>query len=172
MQNRHPLQDLLEPVIDGLGFDLVRILTIGQANPTLQIMIERKDRKDIVVEDCARASRAISEVLDEKDPIKDRYSLEVSSPGLDRPLVTLEHFQRFAGYEAKLETSVEVEKRKRFKGKILSVDDKNDIHFEMDGAEYVIPYENVAKAKLIITDEMLKAYEQDLPEEILAGIQE
>lgn len=172
MQNKHPLQDLLEPVVDGLGFDLVRILTIGQANPTLQIMIERKDRKDIVVEDCARASRAISEVLDEKDPIKDRYSLEVSSPGLDRPLVTLEHFQRFAGYEAKLETSVEVEKRKRFKGKILSVDDKNDIHFKMDGAEYVIPYENVAKAKLIITDEMLKAYEQDLPEEILAGIQE
>ncbi len=172
MQNKHPLQDLLEPVIDGLGFDVVRILTIGQANPTLQIMIERKDRKDIVVEDCARASRAISEVLDEKDPIKDRYSLEVSSPGLDRPLVTLEHFQRFAGSEAKLETSVEVEKRKRFKGKILSVDDKNNIHFDMDGTEYVIPYENVAKAKLIITDEMLKAYEQDLPEEILAGIQE
>lgn len=172
MQNRHPLQDLLEPVINGLGFDVVRILTIGQANPTLQIMIERKDRKDIVVEDCAKASRAISEVLDEKDPIKDRYSLEVSSPGLDRPLVTLEHFQRFAGSEAKLETSVEVEKRKRFKGKILSVDDKNNIRFDMDGTEYVIPYENIAKAKLIITDEMLKAYEQDLPEEILAGIQE
>ncbi len=172
MQNRHPLQDLLEPVINGLGFDIVRILTIGQANPTLQIMIERKDRKDIVVEDCAKASRAISEILDEKDPIKDRYSLEVSSPGLDRPLVTLEHFQRFAGSEAKLETSVEVEKRKRFKGKILSVDDKNNIRFDMDGTEYVIPYENIAKAKLIITDEMLKAYEQDLPEEILAGIQE
>lgn len=163
---------MLEPTINELGFDVVRIVTIGQSNPTLQIMIERKDRTDIVVEDCAKVSRAVSEILDEKDPIKDQYSLEVSSPGLDRPLVTLEHFQRFCGYEAKIETSAEVEKRKRFKGKILSVDDKDNIHFEMDDEEYSIPYDDIAKAKLVLTDELLKAYEQDLPEEILAGIEE
>ena len=76
MQSKHPLQDMLEPEINRLGFDVVRILTIGQKNPTLQIMIERKDRTDIVVEDCATVSRAVSEILDEKDPIKDQYNLE------------------------------------------------------------------------------------------------
>lgn len=164
MQTKHHLQDMLEPVINELGFDVVRILTIGQKNPTLQIMIERKDRTDIVVEDCAKASRAVSEILDEKDPIKDRYNLEVSSPGLDRPLITLEHFQRFVGYDVRIETSVEVEKRKRFKGKILSVDEQNNIHFEMEGQEYVIPYDAVSKAKVLITDELLEKYQETHPE--------
>mgnify|MGYP005800273161 CR=1 FL=1 len=165
MQNKHYLQDMLEPVIDGMGFDVVRILTIGQKNPTLQIMIERKDRRDIVVDDCAAVSRAVSEVLDAKDPIKDQYTLEVSSPGLDRPLTRPEHFSRFAGYEAKIETSEEVEKRKRFKGKIISMDEqKNIIHFDMDGTEYAIPYDAVSKAKLIITDELLAEYAENHPE--------
>ena len=86
MQKKHVLQDMLEPVISGLGYETVRILTIGQANPTLQIMIDKLDGSDIVVEDCATVSRKISEVLDANDPIKDKYNLEVSSPGLDRPL--------------------------------------------------------------------------------------
>lgn len=164
MQNKHPLEDMLTPVINQLGFDVVRILTIGQKNPTLQIMIERKDRTDIVVDDCATVSRAVSEVLDEKDPIKDQYNLEVSSPGLDRPLTKAEHFQRFAGYEAKIETSVEVDTRKRFKGRILSLDDKENIHFDMDGKEWIIPFEAVSKAKLLITDELLAKYAENHPE--------
>lgn len=164
MQSKHPLQDMLEPEINRLGFDVVRILTIGQKNPTLQIMIERKDRTDIVVEDCATVSRAVSEILDEKDPIKDQYNLEVSSPGLDRPLTTLEHFQRFAGYEAKIETSSEVDARKRFKGKIISIDDGENIHFEMDDKEWVIPFASVSKAKLLITDELLAKYAETHPE--------
>ena len=164
MQNKHPLEDMLTPVINQLGFDVVRILTIGQKNPTLQIMIERKDRTDIVVDDCAMVSRAVSDILDEKDPIKDQYNLEVSSPGLDRPLTKAEHFQRFAGYEAKIETSVEVDARKRFKGRILSLDDKENIHFDMDGKEWVIPFEAVSKAKLLITDELLAKYAENHPE--------
>ena len=164
MQSKHPLQDMLEPEINRLGFDVVRILTIGQKNPTLQIMIERKDRTDIVVEDCATVSRAVSEILDEKDPIKDQYNLEVSSPGLDRPLTVLEHFQRFAGYDAKIETSSEVDARKRFKGKIISVDDRENIHFDMDGKEWDIPFAAVSKAKLLITDELLAKYEETHPE--------
>ena len=164
MQNKHPLEDMLTPVINQLGFDVVRILTIGQKNPTLQIMIERKDGKDIVVDDCATVSRAVSDILDEKDPIKDQYNLEVSSPGLDRPLTKAEHFQRFAGYEAKIETSVEVDARKRFKGRILSLDDKENIHFDMDGKEWVIPFEAVSKAKLLITDELLAKYAENHPE--------
>ena len=157
MQTKHPLQDLLEPVITGLGYEVVRILTIGQKNPTLQIMIDRLDGKDITVEDCATVSRAVSAVLDEKDPIKDQYSLEVSSPGLDRPLTKIEHFKRFSGYEARIETAVEVEKRKRFKGVLGNVDEQNRVHIDVDGTDYTIAFDDISKAKLILTDELLQA---------------
>ena len=164
MQNKHHLQDMLEPVISELGYETVRIITIGQENPTLQIMIDRLDGKDIVVEDCAKVSRKVSEVLDEKDPIKDQYNLEVSSPGLDRPLTKPEHFARFAGYEAKVETDELIENRKRFKGKIISIDGENTIRFEMDGTEYAIPFDAVSKAKIVITDELLQKYVDEHPE--------
>ncbi len=164
MQNKHHLQDMLEPVISELGYETVRIITIGQANPTLQIMIDRLDGKDIVVEDCAKVSRKVSEVLDEKDPIKDQYNLEVSSPGLDRPLTKPEHFARFAGYEAKVETDELIENRKRFKGKIISIDGENTIRFEMDGTAYAIPFDAVSKAKIVITDELLQKYVDEHPE--------
>lgn len=157
MQTKHPLQDLLEPVITDLGYEVVRILTIGQKNPTLQIMIDRLDGKDITVEDCATVSRAVSAVLDEKDPIKDQYSLEVSSPGLDRPLTKIEHFKRFSGYEARIETAVEVEKRKRFKGVLGNVDEQNRVHIDVDGTDYTIAFDDISKAKLILTDELLQA---------------
>ena len=155
---------MLEPVISELGYETVRIITIGQANPTLQIMIDRLDGKDIVVEDCAKVSRKVSEVLDEKDPIKDQYNLEVSSPGLDRPLTKPEHFARFTGYEAKVETDELIENRKRFKGKIISIDGENTIRFEMDGTEYAIPFDAVSKAKIVITDELLQKYVDEHPE--------
>ena len=100
----------------------------------------------------------ISEVMDEKDPIDDQYSLEVSSPGLDRPLTKPQHFKRFLGYETKIETSVEVDGRKRFKGKTKSVSDNNDIVLEMDGKEYTIPFSDISKAKIVLTDELLAEY--------------
>lgn len=161
MQTNNRVKEIVEPIIDNLGFEVVRVQVSGNVTKTLQIMIERKDRKNIVVEDCASVSRAISDILDEKDPIEGEYSLEVSSPGLDRPLTKLEHFQRFAGYEAKVETIAEVDGRKRFKGKILSVDNKNNISFEMEGVQYCIPFEDVSKAKLILTDELWAAYEAE-----------
>ena len=157
MPIQHPLQSLLEPEITKLGYELVRILTIGQKNPTLQIMIDRLDESNITVDDCAKVSRKVSEILDEKDPIDGQYSLEVSSPGLDRPLTKIEHFQRFAGYEAKIETSVEVEGRKRFKGPLGETDSNGLVHIEMNGTNYQIAFENINKAKLIITDELLAA---------------
>ena len=165
MQKRHHLQDRLEPLINQMGFDVVRIITIGNVNPTLQIMIERKDRENIVVDDCAAVSRAVSALMDEKDPIAGRYNLEVSSPGLDRPLTALENFVRFAGFEAKIETDTEVEKRKRFKGRILRVDEQDNIILAMDGEEYAIPYDAVAKAKLLLTDELLAAAAAEAGEE-------
>ena len=158
MQKKHPLQDMLEPAISELGYETVRILTIGQANPTLQIMIDKLDGSDIVVDDCAKVSRKISEILDANDPIKDKYNLEVSSPGIDRPLTKPQHFARFAGYDAKIETIHPVENRKRFKGKILAIDDAQNISFEMDGVQYSIAFDNVAKAKILLTDELLQKY--------------
>ncbi len=158
MTGKHPVSDLVEPIIDKLGFETVRIMTIGNKNPTLQIMIERKDRKNLTVDDCAAVSREISVVLDEKDPIEGQYSLEVSSPGLDRPLTKEEHFKRFAGYEARIETMSEVDGRKRFKGKIIGLNQNRLIDFDMDGTEYHIPFDAVSKAKLILTEELLNKY--------------
>ena len=160
MINKHPLQDMLEPVVEGLGYELIRVLTIGMKNPTLQVMIDRKDGTEITVDDCAKVSRALSDVLDEKDPIENQYSLEVSSPGIDRPLTKIEHFKRFAGYEVKVEMAVVVENRKRFKGVVNGVDTENNICLTMEDTEYKIPFEDVAKAKIVITDELLKEYEE------------
>lgn len=155
---KHYLEDLIEPVVTNLGYELVRVITIGQATPTLQVMIDTLDHKtDITVDDCAKVSTALSDVLDAKDPIESKYSLEVSSPGLDRPLTKLEHFKRFVGYEIKLETEDKVENRKRFKGKVTQVNGQNVI-LNMEGVEYTIPFELISKAKLVVTDELWKEY--------------
>lgn len=157
---KHYLQDMLEPVIANLGYETVRIMTIGQVNPTLQVMIDVPDgSREINVDDCAKVSRALSAVLDEKDPIKDKYSLEVSSPGLDRPLTKPEHFVRFNGYTAKVETINEVDKRKRIKGVILGLDENNNVHIDMDDKEFVVAFDNIAKAKIVITDELWEQYQ-------------
>ena len=168
MQNRHHLADMLEPVIDGLGYETVRIMTIGQSNPTLQIMIDKMDGTEINVDDCAKVSRALSDVLDENDPISDKYNLEVSSPGLDRPLTKLAHFERFAGNEVKIETSLVIEGRKRFKGVLNGVEGEN-VLLEMDGTDYKISFDDISKAKIVLTDELLAKWEAEHPceEEII-----
>ena len=163
MQIRHPLADMLEPIIEKLGYEVVRIMTIGQANPTLQIMIDKTDGTEITVNDCAKVSRALSETLDEKDPISDRYNLEVSSPGLDRPLTKPEHFVRFAGNVVKIETDELVENRKRFKG-VLNGMENLTVLLTMEGTEYRLPFETISKAKIVLTDELLAKWEAEHPE--------
>ena len=155
---KHYLQDLIEPVVTKAGYELVRVMSIGQVNQTLQVMIDKLDGTDITVDDCAKVSRLLSDMLDEKDPIADKYSLEVSSPGLDRPLTKIEHFKRYKGYEVKLETEEKVENRKRFKGKITEVADNNVI-LAAEEATYTIPFDLIAKAKLVITDELWEEYQ-------------
>ena len=160
MQIKHHLSNMLEPIIEELGYECVRIMTIGQANPTLQIMIDKTDGTEINVEDCAKVSRALSAVLDENDPIKDKYNLEVSSPGLDRPLTKLEHFVRFSGNEVKIETDETIEGRKRFKGMLNGVKGA-EILLNMDDKVFVIPFNAVSKAKIILTDELLAKWEAE-----------
>lgn len=152
----HPLEKLLNPVIEGLGYEVVRIMNIGTQNPVVQIMIEPKDHGVLTVDDCAKVSRAVSALLDEKDPIDGEYTLEVSSPGIDRPLTKPEHFARFSGYEAKIETTETIDGRKRFKGKITALKEGNVVDFKMDNVDYNIPFEAISKAKLILTDELMQ----------------
>ena len=165
MQKKHPIYDLVAPKIEEMGFDVVRIMTTGSERPTVQIMIERVDGKNLVVDDCAAVSRAISVILDEKDPIDGEYSLEVSSPGVDRPLTKIEHFRRFVGYEAKVETDQSVDGRKRFKGVVVAVSDDDIISIKADDKEYKIPFDAVAKAKLVLTDELWNKFIEAQAEE-------
>jgi ribosome maturation factor RimP len=152
------LLEMIDPVAESLGLAVVRVrLMGGTLRRRLQIMAERVVDNDISVEECARLSRAVSEVFDAADPISGEYLLEVSSPGIDRPLTRLIDFDLFEGYEARLETDRMVEGRKRFKG-ILAGTEGDSVAIDLDGEEEtaLIPFEWVADAKLVLTDELLK----------------
>ncbi len=152
------LLEMIDPVAESLGLAVVRVrLMGGTLRRRLQIMAERVTDHDISVEECARLSRAVSEVFDAADPISGEYLLEVSSPGIDRPLTRLIDFDLFEGYEARLETDRMVEGRKRFKG-ILAGTEGDNIAIDLDGEEdtALIPFEWIADAKLVLTDELLK----------------
>lgn len=152
------LEELIRPVFEGMGFDVVRLqISGGEKRKTLQIMAEHKDGTPMTVDDCAELSRAISPVLDEHDPIEGNYSLEVSSPGLDRPLVRRADFERFKGFEAKVEAAVLIDGRKRFTGRLVGVDGE-DIVLTFEGRDVKIPFSDVAKAKLVLTDELINAF--------------
>ena len=159
------LNELVEPICEQMGYDLVRLqLQGGNTRKVLQIMAERKDGKSMTVDDCAALSRSISPILDEKDPIEGNYTLEVSSPGIDRPLLKLADFERFKGFEAKVETASLICGRKRFSGRLQGVDG-SDIVILFEGNDVRIPYELVAKAKLVLTDELLSAFASQDDEE-------
>ncbi len=149
------IAQLIEPTIRSLGHEVVRVQLSGSyQQPTLQIMIEREDRADVTVEHCAEVSRAVSAVLDVADPVDNAYVLEVSSPGIDRPLTRPQDFERFAGYEARIETDRAVDGRKRFRGQLIGLVD-TDVVIEVDGERWSIPFGDVARAKLVLTDELL-----------------
>ena len=151
---------IIEPVLDSMDFRLVRVRISGQNGLTLQIMTERNDGS-MTVEDCEAVSRAVSPVLDVEDPIDRKYHLEVSSPGIDRPMVRRSDFERWAGHLVKCETSVLVDNRKRFRGTIVSVDQdafvlRRDAASYGDEPEVRIPFDTLSDAKLILTDELVR----------------
>jgi ribosome maturation factor RimP len=152
------LLELLDPVAEAAGYDIVRLrLMGGERQRRLQVMAERPSDGDMNVEDCARLSRAISEVLDAADPIAGEYLLEVSSPGVDRPLTRLKDFATFEGYEARLELDRLAEGRKRFRGVLAGVDGDN-VAIDLEGEAHtaLVPFAWVTDAKLILTDELMK----------------
>ncbi|HUF56005.1 MAG TPA: ribosome maturation factor RimP, partial [Thermohalobaculum sp.] len=149
------LAALLEPMIESMGFELVRLRLMGGRKPTLQIMAERPDGT-MEVEDCADLSHAVSALLDVEDPIASEYTLEVSSPGIDRPLTRFADFGRWEGYEAKLETAEPIEGRRRFKG-ILAGTEGSEVLIEVDEGTIGLEFEWLSDAKLVLTDELMEA---------------
>ena len=153
------IERLVAPALDALGYDVVRVKLMSQPPQTLQIMAERHDRAGMTVDQCSEISRVASALLDVEDPIGGAYSLEVSSPGIDRPLVRGDDFKRFAGHLAKLETIRPRDGRKRFRGQLLGHDD-GDVRIEVDGEVFAIPLVDIAAAKLVLTDELIAASEE------------
>ncbi|WP_425100788.1 ribosome maturation factor RimP [Tropicibacter sp. S64] len=148
------LAEILTPVIEDMGFELVRIRLMGGNTPTLQIMAERPEG-GIEVDECAAISNAVSATLDVEDPITDAYTLEVSSPGIDRPLTRLKDFETFEGYEAKVETSDLIDGRKRFRGVLAGVED-DEVLINLDEGTVGLKFDWLAEAKLILTDELIR----------------
>jgi len=149
------LEPILTPAIEAAGFKLVRLRLLGGKRKTIQVMAERPDGT-MNVDDCAELSHALSEFLDAEDPIEGEYVLEVSSPGIDRPLTRITDFARWSGHEAKLElTAPDANGRKRFKGLLLGLDG-NDVVFETDGQRLSIPFRAIAEAKLVLTDKLIQ----------------
>jgi len=153
---------IAEPVLEDMGFELVRVRMIGgMHNPTLQIMAEPKAENTIMgVDDCANISHALSAILDVEDPLESRYTLEVSSPGLDRPLTRPKDFARSIGLEARVEVDPPFEGRRRFKGRVQATNDAT-FTFETDEGEILeIDFAAVSRAKLVLTDELLALAKQ------------
>ncbi|HDR28408.1 ribosome maturation factor RimP [Rhodovulum sp.] len=153
------LAEILSPVIEGLGFELVRIRLMGGKTKTLQIMTERPEG-GIEVDECARISTAVSAVLDVEDPLEDAYTLEVSSPGIDRPLTRLKDFAVWEGHEAKIETTEMIDGRRRFKGVLAGVEN-DEVLIEIDGPDgqpvtIGLEYDWLSDAKLVLTDELIR----------------
>ena len=153
------VERMLSPTIEDMGYALVRVRMMGgKQRPTLQVMAERADGSEMSVEDCASLSRAVSALLDVEDLIASSYVLEVSSPGIDRPLVRRADFERFAGHEATLKTVRPIEGRRRFSGRLLGLEAERVRMRLNDGTERVaeIAFSDISEAKLVLTDELIR----------------
>jgi len=148
------LFEIINPILSDMGFELVRLRLISNKEITLQIMAARPDGY-INVDECAEISTGISAVLDVEDPILDTYNLEVSSPGIDRPLTRIKDFEAFEGYEAKIETVDLIEGQKRFKGTLAGING-SEILINLDEGTIGLEFDWLAEAKLVLTDELVK----------------
>ena len=150
------IEGIIGQTVNDMGFAIVRVRLLGNQDLRLQIMAEPQDGRSMTVDNCAKISRAVSAVLDVEALINSHYILEVSSPGLDRPLVRIADFKRFTGSEVKVETSRLIDGRKRFRGRLMGVE--NDlVKVLVDGSEMGFPHANIHRAKLLLTNEPLAA---------------
>jgi len=147
------LEPVFEPVIEKAGFRLVRLRIMGGAAKTLQVMAERPDGS-MDVEGCAILSHALLDFIEAEDPIEGDYEIEVSSPGIDRPLTRLMDFSRWSGHEAKIELNAAIDGRRRFRGLLLGLDGQ-DVMIRVDNSDIRFPFRAIANAKLVLTDKLI-----------------
>ena len=152
------LARMIEPEVSSLGYDLVRVCMIGgSSDPTLQVMAERPDTRQLDLDDCEKISRRLSHVLDLCDPIAGSYRLEVSSPGIDRPLTRLKDYSDWAGYEARITLREPRDGRKQFSGRLDGVV-RDHVHLtDRSGIQQVFHPSDIASAKLLLTDKLINA---------------
>jgi ribosome maturation factor RimP len=158
MEFVHRIEKMITPTIEAMGFRLVQVHFAGGKNQRLQIMAEHIETGRMNVDDCAKVSRAISAVLDVEDPVAGTYALEVSSPGIDRPLVRFEDFEKFVGFDAKIETSRAIDGRKRFKGRLAQASEGN-VRIETKDQVFDLAFQDIDKAKLLLSDDLIAASE-------------
>ena len=152
------LERLIEPEVRKLGYDLVRVMMIGGASdPTLQVMAERPDTRQLDLSDCETISRRLSEWLDANDPIEGSFRLEVSSPGIDRPLTRLRDYSDWTGHEARIGVAEPRGGRKQFSGTIRGLDGENVKLTDKAGVEHSLPFQDISSAKLLLTDKLINA---------------
>jgi ribosome maturation factor RimP len=152
------LAERIEPEVKSLGYELVRVAMIGgTSDPTLQIMAERPDTRQLDLSDCETISRRLSDWLDANDPIEGAFRLEVSSPGIDRPLTRLKDFADWTGHEARIGLAEERDGRKQFSGTLEGVEGDTVKLTGRDGKSYALPFSAIASAKLLLTDKLINA---------------
>ncbi|MCI5050236.1 MAG: ribosome maturation factor RimP [Rickettsiales bacterium] len=153
------ITDIIEPSLQADGFELVQVSIMeGKKQRTVQIMAENAQTGRITLDECAKVSRTISALLDVEDAIDSAYTLEVSSPGVDRPLTKHADFERYLGFDAKIETALPIDGRRRFKGPLKAVDAER-VTIQVDAEEFALPLSNIQQAKLVLTDALLKAHQ-------------
>jgi ribosome maturation factor RimP len=152
------IEALIAPSLEAMGYKLVRVAFMGGRNAVLQVMAERADLTPMSMDDCSEITHAVSALLDVADPIAHSYVLEVTSPGIDRPLVRAEDYERFRGFEAKIELLRPVGGRRRFRGRILGFAEGH-VRLSLGAEEVELPLGDVQRAKLVLTDELIAATE-------------
>lgn len=162
----HTLQEriaaIVEPSLQGMGYGLVQVRLMESSHRrTLQIMAERTDGKNMTVDDCAAISHQVSALLDVEDPIAGAYSLEISSPGIDRPLIKRADFEKFLGYDAKMESKLPIDGRKRFKGVLTAVEGDDIVMATEQGTTARVALHNLHSAKLLLTDKLIERYQNN-----------
>ena len=152
------LTALIEPEAEALGLKVVRVgMFGGTSDPTLQVMAERPETRQLTLDDCATLSRRLSEIFDELDPIEEAYRLEVSSPGIDRPLTRIADYDDWAGHEARLKLVEPIEGRKMFDARLEGVEGDDTVVVIAKHGAMRIPFDGIASAKLVLTDKLIKA---------------
>ncbi len=162
MDLKETLAELAGPTLEGMGYELVRVRLSGKERKVVQIMAEPADGRAMTVDDCAEISHALSALFDVEDPIHGAYTLEVSSPGIDRPLTRLKDFETYSGFDAKVETRFPIDGRRRWRGKVLGVssaagDTAPQVRLQTEQGDVSLPFAEIATAKLILTDALIAA---------------